>query len=442
MLPLLDTNKVAGSLYGFLVGDALAMPVHWFYSTKNIRADYGELDGMVAPRPIHAESMVQGMQYDGTIDILHDKISFYEGNTVQKQQLPQELSEAEIAARRDEHGNFVGRRPDDRVHYHASLQKGQNTANVCIARLAIRYISEANAGKQDHYDPEQFLKRFYDYMTTPPDSNDRDQVLNHNDLYLDVYLRGFFTNASKGKSLRECALSQRFDTWSIGSLDGVVMSIPIIAAYAHETEWFVMGRAVEHHILTHQSITVTAVLAALVPLLLELYRGAPLKESLDKAMSKMSPPKITGRELADSYVEHRGPGNIPRDEKWRQHMESVPNMTLKELVHSMLDWENDEDVAGFRDRENSRFSTTCYCEHAFPVVLYLAYKYADSPQTAFLQNARLGGHSTARGAILGAIFGAAYGPDGIPFVNDLCAKNAIDQEIASLISTLPTSANG
>lgn len=46
---LLDKSKVAGSLYGMLTGDALAMPVHWYYSPIKLRAAYGELDGMVAP---------------------------------------------------------------------------------------------------------------------------------------------------------------------------------------------------------------------------------------------------------------------------------------------------------------------------------------------------------------------------------------------------------
>lgn len=78
----LDTTRVAASLYGMLVGDALAMPAHWFYSPQKLRADYGEITRMVAPKETHAESMVQGMSYQGTIDIMHDKARFYEGNTL------------------------------------------------------------------------------------------------------------------------------------------------------------------------------------------------------------------------------------------------------------------------------------------------------------------------------------------------------------------------
>lgn len=296
----------------------------------------------------------------------------------------------------------------------------------------MRYLAETNAGGQDGYDPDEFLNRFYAYMVAPPDPSDDDQVVNHNDTYLDVYCRGFFTKASNGKPLRECALSQR-DSWSIGSLDGVLMAIPIIAAYAHESEWYVTGRAVEHHMLTHRSVTVTASLAVLVPLLLELYNGSDLKESLDRAMRKMRPPKITGREMADSYAHNKGPGNIPKHEKWLQHMVLDPDETTYDLVHRMLPWD-DEDVAGFRDRDNSRLSTACYCEHALTIVLFLAYKYGvDDPAKALLQNVMIGGHSTARGAVLGAILGAAHG--SIPFADDLCAKQVIDKEVQDLIAT-------
>ena len=319
---------------------------------------------------------------------MHDKARFYTGNKAADS--AHRLSREEIEKRRDDHGNYVGAPAEERVHYHASLQKGQNTANVAIARLAMRYIAEKNLSG-DYYDPYEFLDRLFQYMTTPPDPQDLGQVYAHHDTYMDVYLRGFFTKASSGTPLRECALSQR-DTWSIGSLDGAVMSIPIIAAYANEPTNTVIGRAVEHHMLTHRSIAVTSAVASLTPILMQLYRGGSLREVLDEQMSKMKPPKMTGREQRDSYVANRGPGNIPKHEKWLQHM-LVGAETTKEFVHRLLDEENDENVAGWGDRPDSRLSTACYCEQAFTIVLYLAYKYADHPKKALLQNAKLGGKS-------------------------------------------------
>lgn len=438
-------DKIQASLYGMLVGDAIAVPGHWFYSPQKLRNDYGDITSMTAPKATHAESMVQGMSYKGTVDIMHDKAIFYEGNSIAR---TAKLSKEEEDARRDDHGNFVGAKASERVHYHQSLSKGQNTANACIARLAMRYLGSANAGGHDRYQPEAFLEQLYNYMVTAPPQNprenDKDQLVNHNDTYLDVYLRGFFTNASQGMALRQCAMNQR-DSWSIGSIDGVVMCIPIIAAYSNEPEWYVIGRAVEHAHLTHRSITVTASISIIVPLLLELYHQPipssqeegvrRVRHALDRAMEKMSPPKLTGRGMRDSYVNHKGPGNIPKREKWLQHMELDTSESTKDLVHRMLDW-NDEDVAGFGDRPDSRLSTACYCEHTLTVALYLAYKYAGDFRKALLQNVMIGGHSTPRGAVIGAILGAAYGTEAVPFVDDLCAKDAIAKEINDLVATV------
>lgn len=183
-------DKLKGSLYGMLVGDAVAVPVHWFYSPKNIRKEYGEITGIVASKPNHAESMVQGMSYEGTIDIMHDKAHYYEGNTIAKEKAAavttKVLSKEEVEAMSDDHGNFVGAKAADRVHYHGTLLKGQNTANACIARLAMRYLGSANAGGKDRYHPDEFLDNLYNYMITPPPKNvqeDRDQLVNHNDIY-------------------------------------------------------------------------------------------------------------------------------------------------------------------------------------------------------------------------------------------------------------------
>ena len=106
-------------------------------------------------------------------------------------------------------------------------------------------------------------------------------------------------------------------------------------------------------------------------------------------------------------------------------------------THTDDDDIDDQDVVGWGDRENSRLSAACYCEHAFHAVLYLAYKYGqDDPEKALLQNVMLGGHSTSRGAVLGAILGAAHGTGGIPFVKDLAATDVIGQEINALVETV------
>lgn len=47
------------ALYGFLIADAVAMPVHWYYNTDDIKHDYGDwLKGYQAPNKQHPSSIL------------------------------------------------------------------------------------------------------------------------------------------------------------------------------------------------------------------------------------------------------------------------------------------------------------------------------------------------------------------------------------------------
>lgn len=68
----------------------------------------------------------------------------------------------------------------------------------------------------------------------------------------------------------------------------------------------------------------------------------------------------------------------------------------------------DETVVG------GRLSTACYVEESIPAVLYLALKYPDKPEQALIVNTNLGGDNVHRGAVLGALLGAANGMESFP----------------------------
>jgi ADP-ribosyl-[dinitrogen reductase] hydrolase len=53
--------------------------------------------------------------------------------------------------------------------------------------------------------------------------------------------------------------------------------------------------------------------------------------------------------------------------------------------------------------------TACYIDSSFPALLHFVYKYSNSPEAAILANANAGGENVARGALVGAIMGAAHG---------------------------------
>jgi hypothetical protein len=61
-----------------------------------------------------------------------------------------------------------------------------------------------------------------------------------------------------------------------------------------------------------------------------------------------------------------------------------------------------------------RFSTACYVEESVPSVIYLALKYHDDPEGGLIANTNVGGDNAYRGAVLGALLGAAKGIESFP----------------------------
>jgi len=86
--------------------------------------------------------------------------------------------------------------------------------------------------------------------------------------------------------------------------------------------------------------------------------------------------------------------------------------------------------------------SACYLNSNFPAMLYFAYKYADSPAEAMLANANAGGENVARGSLLGAVIGAAYGMDGwgklgeFDPIKGLHACKEIGEEVESFVAAL------
>ncbi len=81
-------------------------------------------------------------------------------------------------------------------------------------------------------------------------------------------------------------------------------------------------------------------------------------------------------------------------------------------------------------------SPACYIEHSFPGVLYLAARYSDNFETALVANTNLGGDNCHRGAVLGALLGAALGYQAIPerWIRGLRSRVELEQEIDSFLA--------
>jgi len=59
----MNNGRKRGCLLGAFLGDALAMPVHWYYDRAARARDYGRVTDLVAPRNPHADSILWRSRY-------------------------------------------------------------------------------------------------------------------------------------------------------------------------------------------------------------------------------------------------------------------------------------------------------------------------------------------------------------------------------------------
>ena len=104
-------DRIAGALYGMLIADALAMPVHWFYGgADQIRKKFGHMiTGYETP-------LQQAGAFPESIMALSNTGGAGRGTT-----------EGEIIGTVINHGKKPLWQRGSGYHYHATLQKGENT---------------------------------------------------------------------------------------------------------------------------------------------------------------------------------------------------------------------------------------------------------------------------------------------------------------------------
>ena len=179
-------QRLQNALWGLFIGDALAMPAHWYYRVDNIRKvfDGGIRDYQAPPHP-HLESFMVGMGYHPNVenakrqgrpfDILHAHARFYHTSYSNLQIRSTEREKA--------HGNPVPKLTD-RYHYHHGLEAGENTLAAHLVRVLMRSVIRCG-----RYDPDAFMEDFIAHMTTPGRNHDP---------YSEIYIRRWFENYSRG----------------------------------------------------------------------------------------------------------------------------------------------------------------------------------------------------------------------------------------------------
>lgn len=130
-------DRAAGALYGMFIGDALAMPAHWYYNTEALEADYGLVTEYMESFNSHPDSILWRSSYsprNKSVDILHDQSQYW------------------------------GKRG---IHDHPFLRAGKNTLNLKLVRNADRFSNKnvdlvvIGSGDLGHF-PEFREKTGYD----------------------------------------------------------------------------------------------------------------------------------------------------------------------------------------------------------------------------------------------------------------------------------------
>jgi ADP-ribosyl-[dinitrogen reductase] hydrolase len=211
-MQLNKAGRIRGALWGMFVGDALAMPVHWYYNIAALWQDFGVIRDYQAPKAHHPNSIMA-------------------------------LANTAKAGRGNQDGDIVGdvilkgkkhHWGQANRHYHQGMQAGDNTLNLLCARVLMRSISALG-----HYDSKDFLKDYIRFMTEP------DQ---HNDTYAESFHRDFFANYATGIAPERCAGAEGHDTASIGGL----VSLPLVVLAHLQTN---DSADIDKLVLAHQNLT-------------------------------------------------------------------------------------------------------------------------------------------------------------------------------------------
>jgi ADP-ribosyl-[dinitrogen reductase] hydrolase len=223
-------ERQRGCLLGAFLGDALAMPVHWYYDRAALVRDYGRVTELVPPKSPHADSILWRSSYSAPNakgEILHEQAQYW-----------------------GRHG----------VHYHQFLRAGENTLNM---QLALELLASLRAC--GGYDREDYMRRYIGFLSSPG---------RHHDTYLEECHRNFFGKYARGKKPEDC-----------GGPDihiGGLAHVPILSVWYAENEAAALAAVREHVRVTHRGELVETAARDLARMLVAILKGNGVRESIEK----------------------------------------------------------------------------------------------------------------------------------------------------------------
>jgi ADP-ribosylglycohydrolase len=181
-------SRAIAALSNLFIGDALAMPVHWFYNVNDIdNAFPSGIRTFEAPPEFHPSSIMSMHSTSGG------------GRKRAGSHTQRDIVGGVILKGKQQFWNRTN------MHYHQGMNPGDNTLNAHCALTLMETMGEPDT----HYDSDKFLQAYIQLMTSDTPA--------HPDTYAESYHRGFFANLESGRPPRQCA-AVTHDTPSIGGL--------------------------------------------------------------------------------------------------------------------------------------------------------------------------------------------------------------------------------
>jgi hypothetical protein len=409
---LVMQSKIKAALYGMYIGDALAMPVHWYYDTRRIKKDFGEYGIQKYEAPVHP--------FPGSIMNLSNTGGGGRGS-----------DKNSIVGEVILHGKKQFWIRGGSYHYHHGMSAGENTLDTLIARVMLKVLlsmdetkqpgidrdvtaqyrntNEDKTSKQTNVDKnwftEAFLNTYIQFMTTPG---------THNDVYAATAHRTFFANHANNKDKYVCADNDGHNTDSVdGIINVLVLSL---------NEMVVNARKMYN---VDESMTI------------DVKFGVNTNERKNESFKKAIFDSINMIRKSEQlplygYIYH----NLLVKIIWEQK-------DLRKAILEIIDehptvFKRGANSLSKKHLEDFRLTdassdpmSACYVSSNFPVMLMFAYKYAGSLEKALLASANAGGENVNRNALLGGIMGASTGmnEETKRLLDGLAMKDEIVKEV-------------
>jgi len=354
----LINTSVKQAFQGLFIGDAVSMPVHWYYDVALIKHDFkGWICRYESPKDQHPTSILKISNTGGS------------GRSSWTKNKKNVVGEVILKDKLDAWTGKSGKN-----HYHQGMAAGDNTLNCHCALLAMNALQSCEEAKL-----KKVMCDYFKFMTTPGTHNDTYAESWHRSLFSDWLAANeptsdedffnFLTNRSIS-NLQRPADSQ------LETIGAFVMTSSIILFNIHCSLEEVLQETKQFINLTHPVKSLEKSVESYIRVLYHVARGVPIT-------------KILEAELLSLY-----------------------KLQVKTFKKDFDFKQSASEKLQFFQQVVQMNGSACYTNGALLNAYLIAYCYHDNFHEGILINTNVGGENCHRGAVVGCLLGAANGAAG------------------------------